>query len=93
MISLHLRGAKLMISIHLRGAKLYDPPPLRVQIYLGRFFKRSFLYGVEKKPAPNAATPITKEITVPMHLFVSTAKKLPSHPTENALTSFSRNKY
>ena len=46
MISLHLRGAKLMISIHLRGAKLYDPPPLRVQIYLGRFFKRSFLYGV-----------------------------------------------
>ena len=48
MISLHLRGAKLMISIHLRGAKLYDPLPLRVQIYLGRFFKRSFLYGVEQ---------------------------------------------
>ena len=46
MISLHLRGTKLMISIHLNGRKLYDLPPLRVQIYLGRFFKRSFLYGV-----------------------------------------------
>ena len=29
-----------------QGRKSYDLPPLRVQIYLGRFFKRSFLYEV-----------------------------------------------
>ena len=47
-----------MISIHLRGAKLYDPPPLRVQIYLGRFFKQSFLYGFGMLYAAKKIQPI-----------------------------------